>query len=89
MMESVSKALRNQESVRALLSNALIFHTKPTTMHAAPQETGSARFAGQLKTTMKTTVSRIGIAAIKAYIKNPPNMNEFYNGIQSEIHCFL
>ena len=74
MIHRVSNALKNPAIVLAPISRKPIFQRVPDTRQAISQAAGNARFAGQLKPTIVTTVKRIGTAAIKAYITVPPKI---------------
>ena len=50
----------------------LIFHTAKAMTQDRIQARGRARLAGQLKATINTMVTMIGIKAISAYIVHPP-----------------
>lgn len=67
-MLSVSNDPKNPATERAIVSVHSIFQTNIETKHATAQDSGSAFFAGQLNPTIHTTVNKIGIAAINAYI---------------------
>ena len=78
MMKIVESALRKPASVWARAPWRLMPQTRMPTTQARSHAVMSERVAGWLKKTIITTQARMGTAAIKEYMREPPSITGGY-----------